>query len=292
MQEKETLTGVKAALLLPLKAKDELLGMISLGPRLGDLPYSSEDKRLLLSVIAPTALALENTRLIERMIEEARRREELEAENEARQRELEEARQLQLSMLPKKVPSLPHLDIAAYMKTATEVGGDYYDFHLDSLGTLTIAIGDATGHGLKAGTVVTAMKSLFRTLAHEPEMTKVFTQSSRVLKEMNLRALFMALTMAKLIGYRLRLVGAGMPPAFVYRALTNEVEAVNLHGLPLGSMSNYLYREQEITLDPGDVVLLMSDGFPERFNPANEMLEYELAHEILAAHHEQRRKRL
>lgn len=287
LQQEATLTGVKAALLLPLKAKDELLGMISLGPRLGDLPYSSEDKRLLLSVIAPTALALENTRLIERMIEEARRREELEAENEARQRELEEARQLQLSMLPKKVPSLPHLDIAAYMKTATEVGGDYYDFHLDSLGTLTVAIGDATGHGLKAGTVVTAMKSLFRTLAHEPEMTKVFTQSSRVLKEMNLRALFMALTMAKLIGYRLRLVGAGMPPAFIYRALTKEVEAVNLHGLPLGSMSNYLYREQEITLDPGDVVLLMSDGFPERFNPANEMLEYELAHEILAAHHEQ-----
>lgn len=286
-QQEETLAGVKAALLLPLKAKDELLGIISLGPRLGDLPYSSEDKRLLLSVSAPTALALENARLIERMIEEARRREELEAENEARQRELEEARQLQLSMLPKKVPSLPHLDIAAYMKTATEVGGDYYDFHLDSLGTLTLAIGDATGHGLKAGTVVTAMKSLFRTLAHEPEMTKVFTQSSRVLKEMNLRALFMALTMAKLIGYRLRLVGAGMPPAFVYRSLTNEVEEVSLHGLPLGSMSNYLYREQEITLDPGDVVLLMSDGFPERFNAANEMLEYGSALEILAAHHEQ-----
>lgn len=282
-----TLKQVKAALLLPLKAKTELLGVISLGPRLGDVPYSSEDIRLLLSVIAPTALALENTRLIERMVEDARRREELEAENEARQRELEEARQLQLSMLPKNVPSLPHLEIAAYMKTATEVGGDYYDFHLDSLGTLTIAIGDATGHGLKAGTVVTAMKSLFRTLAHEPEMTKVFTQSSRVLKEMNLRSLFMALTMAKLIGYRLRLVGAGMPPAFVYRSLTKQVEEVNLHGLPLGSMSNYIYREQEITLDQGDVVLLMSDGFSERFNPDNEMLGYELARETLVTQAEQ-----
>lgn len=283
----EAFGEVKATLLLPVKAKDELLGVISLGPRLGDLPYSSEDKRLLLSVIAPTALALENTRLIERMVEEARRREELEAENEARHRELEEARQLQLSMLPKNVPSLPHLEIAAYMKTATEVGGDYYDFHLDSQGTLTIAIGDATGHGLKAGTVVTAMKSLFRTLAHEPEMPKVFTQSSRVLKEMNLRSLFMALTMAKLTGYRLRLVGAGMPPAFVYRALTNGIEEVFLKGLPLGSLSNYTYREQEITLDPGDIVLLLSDGFPERFNPANELLGYEPLREILVACSEQ-----
>jgi phosphoserine phosphatase RsbU/P len=280
--ETETLREVKAALLLPLKAKDDLLGVISLGPRLGDLPYSSDDKRLLMSVVAPAALALENTRLIERMVEEARRREELQAENEARQRELEEARQLQLSMLPKNLPSLPHLEIAAYMKTATEVGGDYYDFHLDSHGTLTIAIGDATGHGLKAGTVVTAMKSLFRTLAHEPEMPKVFTQSSRVLKEMNLRSLFMALTMAKLTGYRLRLVGAGMPPAFIYRALTGTLEEVVTKGLPLGSLSNYTYLEHELTLDPGDVILLMSDGFPERFNPDGEELGYEPARQILA----------
>lgn len=51
------------------------------------------------------------------------------------------------------------------MKPATEVGGDYYDFHLADDGTLTVAVGDATGHGLKAGTFVTAMKSLFRTFA-------------------------------------------------------------------------------------------------------------------------------
>ena len=277
------LREINAALLLPLKARDELLGFIALGPRLGDLPFSAEDKRLLHSVAAPTSFALENARLVERMIEDARRREELEAENEARQRELEEARQLQLSMLPKTVPTLPHLEIAAYMKTATEVGGDYYDFHLDSHGTLTVAIGDATGHGLKAGTVVTAMKSLFGAYAHEPEMPKVFTQSSRVLKEMNLRSLFMALTMAKITGYTLRLVAAGMPPIFIYRALTGSVEDLVTKGLPLGTRSNYTYLEHELTLDPGDVVLLMSDGFPERFNPDGEELGYEPARQILAS---------
>src|SRR5262249_29406297 len=107
-----------------------LLGVISVGAHLGDLPVSSEDKRLLLSVGGPTSFALENIRLIERTIEDARRRRELESENEQRARELEGARQLQLSMLPKSLPQLPHLDIEAYMKPATEVGGDYYDFHL------------------------------------------------------------------------------------------------------------------------------------------------------------------
>ena len=149
----------------------------------------------MLSVGGPTSFALENIHLIERAIEDARSRQELEAEDEQRARELEGARKLQLSMLPKSVPQLPYMDIATYMKPAAEVGGDYYDFHLADDGTLTVAVGDATGHGLKAGTVVSAMKSLFRSFAAEPEIVPVFNRSSRVLKEMNLRSLFMGLTM-------------------------------------------------------------------------------------------------
>src|SRR6185369_5353181 len=108
------------------------------------------------------------------------------AENERRARELEEARQLQLSMLPKNVPQLPYLEIAAYMKTASEVGGDYYDFHLGEDGTLTIAVGDATGHGLKAGTMVTATKSLFESLAAQADVVETLNDASRALKLMNL----------------------------------------------------------------------------------------------------------
>ena len=55
------------------------------------------------------------------------------AENERKTKELEDARQLQLSMLPKELPKLPNLEIAVYMKTATEVGGDYYDFNVESM---------------------------------------------------------------------------------------------------------------------------------------------------------------
>ncbi|HMY76071.1 MAG TPA: PDZ domain-containing protein, partial [Blastocatellia bacterium] len=97
--EQSELREMKSALLLSLASKDGMPGVISLGPRLGDLPFSREDKHLLISVAGPTAFAIENSRLVERMIAEARRREEIEAENEQRAKELEEARQLQLSML-------------------------------------------------------------------------------------------------------------------------------------------------------------------------------------------------
>ena len=60
------------------------------------------------------------------------------------------------------------------MKPATEVGGDYYDFHVGEDGTLTVAVGDATGHGLKAGTMVTATKSLFNNLAARTEYREHF----------------------------------------------------------------------------------------------------------------------
>jgi len=204
------------------------------------------------------------------------------AENERRARELEEARQLQLSMLPKQVPQLPHLEIAAYMKTASEVGGDYYDFHLGADGTLTVAVGDATGHGLKAGTMVSSVKSLFIALADHPDITHIFHRMSRVLKEMKLRGLFMAMTMVKVKGNQLTVSITGMPPVLVYRAASRDVEEIALRAVPLGSLTSYQYKQQELAIAPGDVIVLMSDGLPERFNAENEMLDYAATKRALA----------
>jgi serine phosphatase RsbU (regulator of sigma subunit) len=209
--------------------------------------------------------------------------EKVKAENDRRAAELEEARQLQLSMLPKKLPSLPHLDLAAYMKTATEVGGDYYDFHVGEDGTLTIAVGDATGHGLKAGTLVSSVKSLFVSLAYHPDIPHIFHRISAVLKEMKLRGLFMAMTMVKVKGHQMSVSIAGMPSVLIYRALSGEVEEVVMRALPLGGMTKYQYQQQELTLAVDDVVVLMSDGLPERFNPRDEMLDYERIFKALPA---------
>ena len=207
----------------------------------------------------------------------------VEAENDRRAAELEEARQLQLSMLPKKLPNLPHLDIAAYMKTASEVGGDYYDFHVGEDGTLTIAVGDATGHGLKACTLVSSVKSLFISLAYHPDIPHIFHRISAVLKEMKLRGLFMAMTMVKVNGHQMSVSIAGMPSVLIYRALSGEVEEVVMRALPLGGITKYQYQQRELTLEANDVVVLMSDGLPERFNPISEMLEDARIHESLPA---------
>ena len=214
-------------------------------------------------------------------IEQERQASELRAENERRAKELEEARQLQLSMLPKKLPNIANLEIAAYMKPATEVGGDYYDFHVGADGTLTVAVGDATGHGLKAGTVVAATKSLFNAFADETNIPDIFRQTNQALKKMNLRGLFMAMTMLKIKANRVRLSSAGMPSVLIFRRADYTVETLNLRALPFGGIAGFKYQQQEFDLSAGDCVVMMSDGFPEMFNHQNEMLGFEKAAQIL-----------
>jgi serine phosphatase RsbU (regulator of sigma subunit) len=214
-------------------------------------------------------------------IEQQRHAAELHAENERRTKELEEARQLQLSMLPRQLPQIPNLEIAAYMKPATEVGGDYYDFHVGADGTLTFAVGDATGHGLRAGSVVTATKSLFNAFADDENIPQIFKQTSRALKKMNLRGLYMAMAMVKIKGGSLTICAAGMPSALIYRAASKRVEEVVIRAMPLGSVSNFAYQQQTLNLAAGDCIVLMSDGFPEMFNEAGEMLADDTASKLL-----------
>jgi serine phosphatase RsbU (regulator of sigma subunit) len=199
----------------------------------------------------------------------------IEAENERKTKELEEARNLQLSMLPHVLPELPNLDIAVYMKTATEVGGDYYDFHVGLDGTLTVVIGDATGHGLNAGTIVTATKSLFSSHASNPDIVYTFSEISRCLKEMKFRLLSMCLQILKIRGNNMYLSAAGMPPVLIYRRSTNNVEELLIKGMPLGTPASFPYEVKTSTLNSGDTILLMSDGFPELFNESKEMYGYE-----------------
>lgn len=235
---------------------------------------------------ARTSLELEDQLVqVKQLSAAALEHEKVKAENDRRAAELEEARQLQLSMLPKKLPHLPHLDIAAYMKTASEVGGDYYDFHLGEDGTLTIAVGDATGHGLKAGTLVSSVKSLFISLANHPDISQIFQRISAVLKEMKLRGLFMAMTVVKMSGNQLSVSIAGMPSMLIFRTLSGEVEEFAIRGVPLGGLSKYQYQQREVSLACGDIVLLMSDGLPERFNRQQEMLDYAPIKQTFARNH-------
>jgi serine phosphatase RsbU (regulator of sigma subunit)/ligand-binding sensor domain-containing protein len=204
---------------------------------------------------------------------ELNRRQEKE-ENRRKSKELEEARQLQLSMLPKELPQLPHLDIAVYMQTATEVGGDYYDFHVAMDGTFTVVIGDATGHGMKAGTMVTTAKSLFRSYGSNPDILFSFQEFTRCIKEMNFGRMSMCLTMLKIKENTLQISTAGMPPSYIYRKDTKQAEEYEFEAMPLGIMEKFPYKIKDTTLNPGDTILLLSDGLPELKSSNGEMYGY------------------
>ena len=227
--------------------------------------------------------------LSEKTLEQERRAREkeiqrrlLEADNARKTQELQEARKLQLSMLPEAYPDLPDLEIAWSTEPATEVGGDYYDYHIEEDGTLTVALGDATGHGLAPGIIVTATKGLFQVLSFRPDILQIFATISRILKDMNLRHMNMAMIVVKIKGDRIKVSGAGMPPMLIYRAAAQKVEEVELIGLPLGSSRTPQYEQREFELQPGDTILLMTDGLPERLNNEEEMLGYSRTHELLA----------
>jgi serine phosphatase RsbU (regulator of sigma subunit) len=198
----------------------------------------------------------------------------LEADNARKTRELEEARNLQLSMLPREIPTLPHLEIKAYMKTATEVGGDYYDFKISKDGRLLIAIGDATGHGMKAGTMVGITKGLFNSLDDISDLINFFNRSTDVIRRMNLGNLYMALSLAIVEDHRFTLASAGMPPVLIFRHQSKKLETIELKGMPLGAHADFPYQQEEVQLHPHDTLLMMSDGFPELFNEQKEIFDY------------------
>ena len=204
----------------------------------------------------------------------------LETENQRKSKELEDARKLQLSILPKSFPQVPNLEISAKMKTATEVGGDYYDYHLSGDGTITLAIGDATGHGIKAGIMTALIKSLFDAMAHTFFIPDFFNHCTRTIKKMNLGNLYMGMTILKIQRYRIITSAAGMPPFFIYRKNTDSIEDIILKGMPLGAFHDFQYHQKTIKVEPGDIILLLTDGFVELFNPEMEMLDIDKAREI------------
>lgn len=206
----------------------------------------------------------------------------LEAENSRKSRELEEARNFQLSLLPKVLPRVEGFDLASYTKTATEVGGDYYDFQEGGDGRLTVAIGDATGHGARAGTMVAVIKSLFSSRASEAHLPEFLAEAAATIKRMELHRMAMALALVRVEQGKVSVSSAGMPPVLLYRRQSREVEEIALPGMPLGGILGYPYGERTADLEPGDVLLLMTDGFPEMVDREGRVLGYEGIRRIFA----------
>jgi serine phosphatase RsbU (regulator of sigma subunit) len=196
----------------------------------------------------------------------------LKAEDARKSKELEEARTIQLSMLPDCAPDVKGLDICFDMRTASEVGGDYYDYQITPDGELILTLGDATGHGMRAGLMVSIIKSLFITRAQYLTITDFFQEVTRTIKQMRFDKLYMSMVVVKLKDRHIKVSSAGMPPLFIYRSKSKIVEEIVVKGMPLGAFDAFSYQTIEKALKPGDTLLLMSDGFTELFNNKNETL--------------------
>lgn len=197
------------------------------------------------------------------------------AENRRRSEELTQARELQLSMLPRELPSTPGLDVAASTLTAAEVGGDYYDVRRDGEGALLFAFGDATGHGLASGIVVTAAKALFNSFDASASPRDLLVTCDRTLRAMQLPALRMCLTLARVSSTEVVVASAAMPPLLIHRKESGAIDELGTGGLPLGSRLSSDYETRQSALHAGDTLLFASDGFAELENADGRQLGYE-----------------
>ncbi len=217
-------------------------------------------------------------------MQEELRMQRLQEENDRKTRELDEAMKLQYSMLPTESPRSSLVNVSVVMQTATEVGGDYFDYYVHSDRHITFAIGDATGHGLRAGMVVAATKSHFQTHAISANHNEIIERSSYGIRQLNLPGLYMCFGLLTVKDDVAQWTSAGIPPVLHYRMADKSVEQYMVKGLPLGAPPSGEYSTVTFSVASGDALLLHTDGLPELFNDNNETFGYGRIREALAHH--------
>ena len=195
-------------------------------------------------------------------------------EEDRKNKELQAARDLQQSMLPKENPKRPDLDIATFIRSSTEVGGDYYDFFPQKDGSLFSVCGDATGHGVTSGMMVSVTKAGLNGI-NPVKPNKILQRLNRVVKRIDLGTLRMSLNIAEITQNEVYLSSAAMPPIYLYKANSNAVEELMQSGLPLGGLKDETFDLITRTFEYGDVLIQLSDGLPEAPNAKGELYDYD-----------------
>ena len=196
-------------------------------------------------------------------------------EGERKDKELEEAKQLQNSLLPKHNPAVNGFDISTYLKPATEIGGDYYDFFYKKDEYFYAICGDATGHGVVSGIMVSVTKAGLNGIPMG-EPSTILQQLNRIVKRVNFGRLRMSLSVAQFIENKFKLSSAAMPPTYYFSARDNDIEEILVPNLPLGGIETEKFDGVEKDFHPGDVMVMISDGLPELPNKRNDLLDYPL----------------
>ena len=245
--------GIRSEVAVPLMLQHKVIGVLDLeSQRVG--AFSKEHQRTLTLLAPQVAAAIENARLYEQV-----------AASEARmERDLRAARELQKSLLPSACPSFEGVEIAARNDPALEVSGDLYDFFPFPPSHLGILVGDVSGKGAAAALYAALAAGLLRNQVRAELLpAQLLEAADRGLLARRIEARYLTALYAQWYpaGRRLLLANAGQPLPLIRRG--GHVEYLAAAGVPLGLLEGTAYDQTELHLEPGDLLLLASDGITE-----------------------------
>src|SRR5215211_6087099 len=210
--------------------------------------------------------------------EEAQERERIE-------QELRVARLIQQTLLPKSVPGLEGHHIAVYYQPAREVGGDFYDFLQLPDGRLGLIVGDVSGHGMPAALLMATTRGMLRAGAQTSDSpSEILERANNTLYPDIPPNMFVTCLAALLDSRTGRLQYANAGHELPYLRHADGVSELRATGMPLGLMPHMSYDQKEITLEPGESVLLYSDGLTEAHDPQREMFGIPRLQEFVGTH--------
>ncbi|HQP47214.1 MAG TPA: SpoIIE family protein phosphatase [Spirochaetota bacterium] len=205
------------------------------------------------------------------------------------QRELEIARELQISTLPESIPGIQGLDINISYFPMKSVSGDFYDFHYIDDSTLGILISDASGHGIPAAIIAGMMKIAFyiqKNLGTPPAdmLPAINSIFGGNFKNQLMSAGYLVIDMK---AHTLNYVSAGHPPVFLFRKKTGSIVELNPRGKIMGWMEDIGTEVMTETIEPGDRIIAYTDGIIELMNRDGELFGEKrfLDHITATAHH-------
>ena len=273
--EIESLRGAGAALAVPLLAKNDIAGILLLGPPVGRAEYGAAEQRALRNCAGQFALMIENARLTDRMVEQ-----------EKLNRDLQLAVEVQKRLFPDKPPVSATMALAGMSLPARSVGGDYYDF-LDLGGQrIGIALADVAGKGVAAALIMSVVQASLRILATEENLS-LATLAARMNRYLhrstgsNAYATFFYGQIDERTR-QLRYVNAGHnPPCLLRCAADQSIEELPAGGTVIGLFPQSSYEESAVDLRPGDVLIAFTDGVPEAQNPQEEEFGEERLKDLL-----------
>ncbi|MHC5057018.1 MAG: PP2C family protein-serine/threonine phosphatase [Planctomycetota bacterium] len=197
-----------------------------------------------------------------------------EKESERITSELDTAREIQANLLPPKIPQIPGFEIFPFYRSAKEVGGDYYDFFPIDRERLAMVVADVSGKGIPGSMVMASTRTILRILGPQCATAgELFRQTNRLVAKDIKRGMFVTAIFA-LLNVRAKemtVCSAGHNPMVLYRERTAKVEVVNPNGIALGFDAGPIFdrtlQESTTRLEPGDAVVMYTDGVVEAMDP-------------------------